>query len=221
MQLCGATPTFDGVVKTNQPHEDARQALEWLTRALGIAGNFTLLEGQFSKGYTAIAAMHSRHIGRFIVYDGSKFHWTPEDPDWDEVTILGHEIGHHLNGDTSFTRTHGRGSWARELLADQTAGFLVARLGGTLDQATNWFRGISPRGSESHPPRDDRIEAVSRGWYRADALKRWERSSCTTEWLSEPQQIGDETCRIVRHCGIDEAPRLACQDQLGDWIVRR
>lgn len=223
MRICAASPypTWDGVIKTRAPDPDAVRSLGWLTHSLGVEGNFTLLEGVFSKGYTAIAAVHSQHQGRFIVYDAAKFTWTPDDPDWEEVAVLGHEIGHHLNGDTTYPYPHGRGSWARELLADQTAGFLMARLGATLSQTLLRSRRYSAEGSESHPPRAQRMAAYERGWRRADALKAWEEPACETGWIGEPFSVGGETCRIAQHCAVKEEPMLACQNLLGDWVLKR
>ena len=223
MRICGASPypTWNGIVETRAPHPDAVRSLEWLTRSLGVDGNFTLLEGVFSKGYTAIAAVHSRHRGRFIVYDAAKFKWTPDAPDWEEVTILGHEIGHHLNGDTNLVYPHDRAAWARELHADQTAGFLVSQLGGPLSGAQSFFRRVSREGGETHPPRDQRLAAVERGWRRSEAFKAWQGKRCETGWIGEPFEVGGETCRVVQHCAVTNEPMLACRNLLGDWTLKR
>lgn len=220
--LCGVhpEPRFRGVTEVRAPSPDALRSLQWLTHTMGIEGNFILLEGDFTHQGTAFAAARGPDDVRYIVYNHAKFDWTPEDPNWTEVTILGHELGHHLNGDTRRPYPHSREAWARELRADQTAGFLVSRLGGTLEAAQAFFHGTSESGSETHPPRDLRLDAIATGWQRAEALKRWEEPSCQTEWLSGDISVGQDTCRIVRPCEWDDSPRLACQDLLGDWVVR-
>ena len=222
MRICAASPypTWDGVVKTRAPHPDAVRSLGWLTHSLGVEGNFTLLEGVFSKGYTAIAAVHSQYQGRYIVYDAAKFDWTLDDPDWEEVTILGHEIGHHLNGDTNVVYPHARAAWARELHADQTAGFLVSQLGGPLSGAQSFFHRLSREGGETHPPRDQRLAAVERGWRRSEAVKAWQDQGCETQWIGEPFKVGGQTCRITQHCAVSDEPLLACQNPLGDWVLK-
>lgn len=220
-QICGASsfPTWQDIIETKLPHPDAVQAVQWMTNAMGIEGNFTLLEGVFTKGNTAIAGTHSHYKGRFIVYDGSKLKWTKDNPDWHEISILGHEIGHHANGDTG-VRNHGRGAWQRELKADETSGFLVARLGGTLEQAQGFFQTLSPHGNETHPPRHLRLQAVAKGWNRAEALKHWEKPTCQNSWIGASFKIRDTTCRLAHHCNPNDSINLACKDLLGDWIIQ-
>lgn len=222
MQVCAASafPTWDGIVETRPPSPHATQALNWLLHTMGIKGNFTLLEGTFSKGFTAIAGTHSRHEGRFIVYDAAKFQWTPDQPDWEEITIIGHEIGHHANGDTGWRRSHNREAWDRELAADRTAGHLVSRLGGALEDAQAFFHRLSNSPSETHPPRDLRLQAVAQGWHQANNLKDWEEPACQTQWLGDAFDINGANCRMVQHCDSSPAPQLACENVLGDWILK-
>ena len=83
---------------------------------------------------------------RFIFYDAlflQKLKQKTAD-DWSLVGILAHEVGHHVYGHTLIDGHHHK----FELQADYFAGFVLRRLGATLDQAHAAMREISP---ERHP----------------------------------------------------------------------
>ena len=83
---------------------------------------------------------------------------------WASTGILAHEIGHHLNNHTLAEE----GSRPElELEADEFSGFVLARLGATLEQAQAAIQTVSARGSSTHPPRQARLEAIARGWRRS------------------------------------------------------
>jgi hypothetical protein len=74
--------------------------------------------------------------------------------DWERLTVLAHEVGHHLNyhlinPHPSATRP------AMELEADETAGFILYKLGATLEESQRAMRSsvVSIEGSYTHPPR--------------------------------------------------------------------
>jgi uncharacterized protein (TIGR02145 family) len=83
--------------------------------------------------------------------------------DWSTLTILAHEIGHHLNNHIT-NPLPGATEIQIELEADKTAGFLVYLMGGTLEKAKMAFQGVSETGNYSHPKRQDRIAALTNGY---------------------------------------------------------
>jgi len=93
--------------------------------------------------------------------------------DWPTLTILAHELGHHMNNHLTnpLPDATRRGM---ELEADETAGFLLYLMGGQLEQGRLAFREASETGSYTHPPRAQRHEALGRGY--ADAAKRFPRN---------------------------------------------
>jgi uncharacterized protein (TIGR02145 family) len=93
--------------------------------------------------------------------------------DWPTLTILAHELGHHMNNHLTnpLPDATRRGM---ELEADETAGFLLYLMGGGLEQGKLAFREASETGSYTHPPRAQRHEALARGY--ADAVKRFPRN---------------------------------------------
>lgn len=103
---------------------------------------------------------------RLIVYSESWIQNTLENDRWKAVTLMAHEIAHHLNGHT-LEASGSRPSI--ELEADRFAGFSVGRLGGTLPQAQSLYMLLSESGGSTHPPRSARLEAVAVGWKDASA----------------------------------------------------
>ena len=86
--------------------------------------------------------------------------------DWAGISILAHEMGHHLNGHT----LTGRGSNpADELEADEFSGFALRKMGASLAQAQSAMATIGDDApSATHPARRNRLTAISRGWQQAN-----------------------------------------------------
>ncbi|WP_116543331.1 membrane-binding protein [Pontibacter virosus] len=87
--------------------------------------------------------------------------------DWAGVSILAHEIGHHLNG---HTLSRQGSNHADELEADEFSGFVLRKMGASLQEAQAAIQVLSEeRSSATHPGRSYRLAAISRGWSNADA----------------------------------------------------
>lgn len=89
-------------------------------------------------------------------------------PDWGAMSILAHEVGHHLAGHTLRQSTE---PWRDELEADQFSGFVLARLGATQVETVSAAARILPeQPTPTHPGRKDRIAAIVHGWQNAQAM---------------------------------------------------
>ncbi|MDB5205806.1 MAG: rane-binding protein [Flavisolibacter sp.] len=86
--------------------------------------------------------------------------------EWAAISVLAHEIGHHLNGHT----VSARGSQpALELEADEFSGFVLRKMGATLLQAQSAMKTLaSARASRTHPGQYDRLTSIEKGWSHAD-----------------------------------------------------
>lgn len=84
---------------------------------------------------------------------------------WAAISILAHEIGHHLNGHT----LDNLGSRPPiELEADKFSGFVLALMGASLNQAQLAMANLaSSSGSVTHPPKSARLEAIAVGYKNA------------------------------------------------------
>jgi len=88
---------------------------------------------------------------------------------WAVMALLAHEVGHHLNGHT----VHKGGSTPKlELEADEFAGFILHKLGATLEQSQNVMYYIAKaKESRTHPSKNSRLLAIEKGWNKASALQ--------------------------------------------------
>ena len=111
-----------------------------------------------------------------VVYDGRRFLLYNPDflssvnragrTDWAGISILAHEMGHHLNG---HTLRAGGSQPADELEADEFSGFVLRKLGASLAQAQAAMATV-PEAADSptHPGRTPRLAAIGQGWQRAN-----------------------------------------------------
>ena len=111
-----------------------------------------------------------------VVYDGKRYLlYNPAflnsvnragHTDWAGISILAHEMGHHLNGHT--LRASGSQP-ADELEADEFSGFVLRKLGASLAQAQAAMATVpDAEGSATHPGRTPRLAAIGQGWARAN-----------------------------------------------------
>jgi hypothetical protein len=107
---------------------------------------------------------------RYIVYDNNFL----ENLDayaktkWASISVLAHEMGHHY-------RNHvidAQGSTPpKEIEADYFSGYVMAKLGASLNEAIAAMEQIaSPRASATHPAKADRLAAITRGWNYAKGV---------------------------------------------------
>ncbi len=112
-----------------------------------------------------------------VVYNGKRYILYNEDflaainnavhTDWGGVSILAHEIGHHLNG---HTLTRAGSNPADELEADEFSGFVLRKMGASLAEAQAAINLLSEdHTSATHPGRSYRLASISKGWRNADA----------------------------------------------------
>lgn len=164
LQAGGWYPPHEG--DPLQPAREARLAVSWITDVVGLSANFAIGQATFVRKVGAYADIHNGQ--RRIVYDADLFSWVEGSPNWRETGIMAHEVGHHLGGHTFADNAT---QHAQELEADRFAGFVLAKLGATLSQATRWAEDLSEGGSESHPPRRQRLIAISDGWRHGKSVR--------------------------------------------------
>ena len=144
---------FQSVYEAKELVDDMLDKISW-------DENFTLREQNgIQNAYATISAGR-----RLIVYDNNFL----EDIDayaktkWASYSIMAHEMGHHFYNHV----VSNRGSTIpSEIEADAFSGFMIQKLGGTLEQAIAAMQAIgTPRASATHPAKADRISAITRGW---------------------------------------------------------
>ena len=86
---------------------------------------------------------------------------------WAGVSVLAHEIGHHLNG---HTLTSGGSQPTLELESDEFSGFVLRKMGASLTEAQAAMKTLATvNASRTHPGQYDRLTAIADGWEKADA----------------------------------------------------
>ncbi|WP_052694913.1 hypothetical protein [Hymenobacter sp. AT01-02] len=111
-----------------------------------------------------------------VVYDGKRYLlYNPQfvasvnragRTDWAGISILAHEMGHHLNG---HTLRAGGSNPADELEADEFSGFVLRKMGASLAEAQAGMAVVSDdEASPTHPGRRTRLASISEGWQRAN-----------------------------------------------------
>jgi hypothetical protein len=97
---------------------------------------------------------------------------TVQAQDWETLTILAHELGHHINNHLTNPLPGATGA-DMELEADRSAGFMIYLMGGSLAQASSAYAQVSEKGGYTHPGRAPRLEALRKGY--EDAASRYPR----------------------------------------------
>lgn len=144
---------------------DPGQLLREIIEVTGLHSDFELKAADVMN----IQASISRRKKREILYNPEYVSWLNKltRDKWSLTALLAHEVGHHLNGHTI---RKGGSSPNVELEADEFAGFVLYKLGATLEDAQkvmNYIAGMEA--SETHPGRMARKQAIQKGWDKASS----------------------------------------------------
>jgi len=142
---------------------NADELVTEIMNTVGLKQNFTIKSGKVLNVEAEI-----RHGHRYITYNTEYINALNKlaKDKWASVFILAHEIGHHLNGHTILK---GDRPPSIELEADEFAGFILHKMGATLNQAKLAVAYVaSPVTSKTHPGMAEREEAIVKGWDRGN-----------------------------------------------------
>lgn len=151
----------------------AERVVERILQPVGLTRNFVVVECPNTENCFATVVDGKR----FIIYDGQFMKQVENltNTDWSAVSIVAHEIGHHLQGHT----IDGLGSRpSKELEADRFSGFVLHQLGASLDESLIAIRTLSNvESTDSHPGLGVRVESISQGWNEAEKMyPLWNRT---------------------------------------------
>lgn len=150
---------------------DASEASKKILRVLGLAPNFIMVP---CPNINNCAAVTLNDGFRYIVYDKDfmqKISNTASN-DWTSISILAHEIGHHLQGHT-LRRTGNEESRKMELEADRFSGFVLQKLGASISDAQAAMNALGHPTDDvysSHPAKHKRLNAIREGWNDAAGI---------------------------------------------------
>jgi hypothetical protein len=143
---------------------EARTQLDRILSAIGLTtiGDRIILRAS-ADTQAAVAAFDRASGERFIVYNAQFMQDLNRRTGeyWSLLFVLAHEVGHHL---AFHVELNGR-NHEFELEADYFAGFVLRRMGATLQQAEAAISAIaSDASTQTHPGRADRLQAITLGW---------------------------------------------------------
>ena len=161
--LLAAWLLLAGSVSAQSSTTPKRDVLREITDVVGLKPRFEL---QATSAVQNAAA---------VVYSGKRFLLYNPDfvaavnragrSDWAGISILAHEMGHHLNG---HTLKPGGSNPTDELEADEFSGFVLRKMGASLAEAQAGMAVVSDEeASPTHPGRSTRLKAINDGWQRA------------------------------------------------------
>lgn len=114
--------------------------------------------------------------------------------DWAAVSILAHEIGHHVKGHVF--ADNGGSSHENELEADEFSGLVLKKMGASLEDAQIAMRLISGnRASSTHPGKSDRLEAIAKGWNEGAVLTRNDVAAVKTQSAVSTSSVNTTTTK--------------------------
>lgn len=140
---------------------EAGQVAEQIVKASGLEANFAIAEADVPN---AVAVLKDGR--RYILYNPRFMNTLTRvtGTKWAAISVLAHEIGHHLYG----TGSTGKPKMATELQADEFSGYVLEKMGATLPEAQAAMSFLSTsQASLTHPAKADRILSIAKGWKNA------------------------------------------------------
>ena len=154
----------------------ADNALNRILEVTGMAKRFVLYP---CNNINNCIATSYRGI-RYILYDRYFMEEIANNTSsWSKISILAHEVGHHVNGHSIDLLSYASGQIdaptliekrQMEIEADEYSGFVMQKLGASLAQAQGAINRFSFNGDDSystHPNRVKRLAAIERGYNKA------------------------------------------------------
>mgnify|MGYP001435740086 FL=1 len=152
---------------------DAEEALDMIMDLSGLNKNFILQPCEDINNALAIRFNNER----YIIYDPEFMSKIDGGARWRNLTILAHEVAHHLNNHPveieiakNFERRTYETRKKQELEADEFAGFIMHKLDAPIDEVIKAISSVSFDGDDTyrtHPNREKRVNAVKQGYKRS------------------------------------------------------
>lgn len=200
-----------------EPDKVAKEAVSKIVQYTGLSSNFVVVA---DKNITTAIAYHKNNK-RYIAYNPKFIEKLNNKAatNWAAVSVLAHEIGHHLSGHTLLKNP----SPGNELIADKFSGFILFQMGASIDDAK---AALSTIGHEidttKHPPKNARLEAIQEGWNEAELLKD------VNAYQHEETQNNNSITKFVYQCSfkgddniyfVDEKDNIIWYNNYGSPII--
>lgn len=155
-------------VLVESPSMRQHNQISEILRFSGLPSNFQILKTTNEiKNAFAVTFQDQR----LIVFDEELLLDVEKGSDtyWSSMSILAHEVGHHLSGHT----LDSNGSNPKnEMEADRFSGFVLFKMGASLDEAKYAMQSLgSESDSETHPSKLKRLGYIEDGWNEAQGQR--------------------------------------------------
>ncbi|QJD78532.1 M48 family metalloprotease [Spirosoma rhododendri] len=212
---------------TTTSNAHAQKVVDRILKPIGLMRNFKIIECTNTENCFATVMKGQR----FIVYDAAFMQSIEEETetDWSAISIMAHEIGHHLQGHT-IDGTGGQPQ--KELEADKFSGFVLHQMGASLDESLVAVRALGDEHATStHPAKPARLESVRKGWLEAESMYPKNRSAAKPALASAPRPVTSPVASapastVVSPRSVAAAPAKAtvgcvsgdCEDGKGTFV---
>ncbi len=168
LQACsydGKALAVDAKALSISPDTDGMQAVNRVMRYTGLPQNFRIMEGNVPNA-AAIIVLDPDGVPQRVIAYNKRFMQqvakATDNNDWSTLSIMAHEIGHHLSG---HTLVPGGSQPPIELEADKFSGYVLYKMGAKLDDAQEAIANLIPEAASlTHPGRTMRLSAIKAGW---------------------------------------------------------
>jgi len=161
----GQPITLSGAGLKEAPPGLETEIVATIMRHAGLPQNFVLYTGAKVANAAAVILVDKDGRGKRALVCNEKFMRTAREAstegNWAPVSIIAHEIGHHIEGQPLVA-----GDWqSGELTADAFSGFILYKFGAKLSEASRAVNTLIRK--RDTPSRDTRLQAVRQGWMLA------------------------------------------------------
>jgi len=189
--------------------------VERIMRFTGLPQNFNVVEAPVPNAAALVLVDDSNTPRRVIAFNRSFLagvaRATGDNP-WAPISIMAHEIGHHLSGHTLLP---GGSQPPIELEADKFSGFVLYRMGASLSDAQHAMSALVPASAHSstHPARHARLDAIGQGWRESCAQHGGAACAAGLAELSPPPVPAPPAS--ITHADSDATPAAPASNTAG------
>jgi len=143
--------------------QEGQSIIQDILDAMGLKANFEIRTANIQNAAAVVS-----NGKRYVLYNPNFINSIVRTSGnrWSAISVLAHEVGHHLNGHTITSQ----GSQPEiELEADEFSGYVLRKMGASLDDAQSAMKLIaSQQATSTHPGKQNRLSAIEKGWNTAD-----------------------------------------------------
>lgn len=184
------------IKKATSENSEAINIIDKILQPVGLKRNFVILS--CTNIQNALAVTTTEGI-RYVIYDNDFLsEISTLTSNWTKVGILAHEIGHHLSGHTLRASVSFEQQRRNELEADEFSGFILFKLGATLQQAQAAINLVAKEGSDTyatHPAKEKRLQAIKTGYDNAkksEVVKYINTGNSSESYFIKAYKLTDE-----------------------------